>query len=183
MVLVATLSNGIDFFAVFVATLYDEVGFFAVFVRLATRVRVGMALVLVAVSIAVFFTREESDGRDVVTVLVAKVAVLLDGDELSAICFCSLFRVLQIFGSDGAFAVPTGCGLSFLRRCDCQRGVGGAVVTAVPFFFGGIVVDGVVQGGILGEWGNSGGNFGDWGGFCCACATSQVKMGDCSQAI
>jgi hypothetical protein len=82
----------------------------------------------------------------------------------TTVSFCSLLRVLQFFGGGGAFAVLTGGGLSFsFRRCDCQRGVGGAVVTAVSFFFGGIVLDGVVRGGILGEWGDSGGNYGDGG--------------------
>ncbi len=111
-------------------TLSDDVGFFAV----------GMVLAVPTVSIAVFFTRDESDGKDVVSVLVVTAVVLFDGNESSGKGFGTfLFLVLRIFVGGGSFAAPTGRGLSFsLRRCDCRRGVGGAVVTAVPFFFGGI---------------------------------------------
>ena len=120
-------------------TLSDDVGFFAV----------GMVLVVPTVSIAVFFvpkgsfavffTRDESDGKDVLSVLVVTAAVSFDGDESSGTGFGTLFLVLRIFVGGGSFAARTGRGLSFsLRRCDCRRGVGGAVVTAVPFFFGGI---------------------------------------------
>jgi hypothetical protein len=74
-----------------------------------------MVLVLATESIAVFFRRDESDGKDVVA-LVVMAAVLFDGDELSAICFCKLFLALRIFGGGGAFVVPANRGLSFLHR-------------------------------------------------------------------
>ncbi len=141
MVVGLVSSNAVDFFAVFVTALSNDRGFFAVIV---------------------FFAIDESDGKDLVA-LVVTAAVLFNGDELTAICFCKLFLVLQIFGGGGAFVVPANCGLSFLRHCDCQRGVGGAVVTVtvVPFFFGGIawmllLGEVIVRGGLLGEWGDSG---------------------------
>ena len=77
---------------------------------MAVFTRVGIVLVLAtAVSITVFFTRNESDGKDLVA-LVMTAAVLFNGDELSTTCFCKLFLVLRIFGGGGAFVVPANRG-------------------------------------------------------------------------
>ena len=106
----------------------------------------------------------------------------VDGADVvfaTTVSFCNLLRVLRIFGGGGSFARPTCRGtlvtLSFLRRCDCRRGVGGSVVRALPFFFGGIVAVVLVQVGIFGDWGEGGGSCGD-GGWLSAKHVVQARL-------
>ena len=125
--------------------------------ELVTRVRVGMVLVVLVVVlvlvatifddgdvVAVLIATESDDSDSVVVVLV----VVSLGNLLLHVLRRRIFGGWRIFG--GSFAgVSAGHVLSFLCRCNCQRGVGGAMVMAVSFFFGGIVVDDVVQGRIF----------------------------------